>query len=76
MKVLGVVLIAAILVIPPVVARMLTNSFSRMLWLSTAIGTACGFVGMNASYHLDVPSGTTIVGAAPGAPMTCAPEPS
>ena len=61
MKVLGVVLIAATLVIPPVVARMLTNSFGRMLWLSTAIGAACGFVGMIASYHLDIPSGATIV---------------
>ena len=61
MKVLGVVLIAAILVIPPVVARMLTNSFARMLWLSTGIGAACGFVGMVLSYHLDVSSGATIV---------------
>ena len=61
LTVIGVTLVAATLVIPAVVARMLTNSFSRMLWLSTAIGTACGFVGMNASYHLDVPSGTTIV---------------
>jgi ABC-type Mn2+/Zn2+ transport system permease subunit len=61
LTVIGVTLVAATLVIPAVVARMLTNSFSRMLWLSTLIGTACGFVGMNASYHLDVPSGTTIV---------------
>ncbi len=61
MKVLGVVLIAAILVIPPVVARMLTNSFARMLWLSTLIGAVCGFVGMILSYHLDVSSGATIV---------------
>jgi ABC-type Mn2+/Zn2+ transport system permease subunit len=61
MKVLGVVLIAAILVIPPVVARMLTNRFVRMLWLSTLIGAACGFVGMVLSYHLDVSSGATIV---------------
>jgi ABC-type Mn2+/Zn2+ transport system permease subunit len=61
MKVLGVVLIAAILVIPPVVARMLTNSFARMLWLSTLIGAACGFAGMIVSYHLDVSSGATIV---------------
>lgn len=61
MKVLGVVLIAAILVIPPVVARMLTNRFARMLWLSTLIGAACGFVGMVLSYHLDVSSGATIV---------------
>jgi ABC-type Mn2+/Zn2+ transport system permease subunit len=61
MKVLGVVLIAATLVIPAVVARMLTNSFARMLWLSTLIGALCGFVGMIASYHLDVSSGATIV---------------
>jgi ABC-type Mn2+/Zn2+ transport system permease subunit len=61
LTVIGVTLVAATLVIPAVVARMLTDSFSRMLWLSTLIGTACGFVGMNASYHLDVPSETTIV---------------
>jgi ABC-type Mn2+/Zn2+ transport system permease subunit len=61
LTVIGVTLVAAILVIPAVVARMLTNSFNRMLVLATAIGTACGFVGMNASYHLDIPSGTTIV---------------
>jgi manganese/iron transport system permease protein/iron/zinc/copper transport system permease protein len=61
MKVLGVVLIAAALVIPAVVARMLTNSFGRMLWLSTLIGALCGFTGMVLSYHLDVSSGATIV---------------
>jgi len=61
MKVLGVVLIAAILVIPAVVARMLTNSFARMLWLSTLIGALCGFIGMIVSYHLDISSGATIV---------------
>jgi ABC-type Mn2+/Zn2+ transport system permease subunit len=61
MKVLGVVLIAAVLVIPAVVARMLTNSFARMLWLSTLVGAVCGFVGMVLSYHLDISSGATIV---------------
>ena len=61
MQVLGVTLIAATLVIPPVVARMLTNSFSRMLWLSTGIGAAAGFVGMLVSYHLDISSGAAIV---------------
>jgi len=61
MKVLGVTLIAAAIVVPPVVARMLTNSFSKMLWLSTVIGGLCGFVGMYLSYHLDVSSGATIV---------------
>jgi len=61
MKVLGVVLIAATLVIPAVVARMLTDSFARMLWLSAAVGAGSGFVGMNLSYHLDVSSGAAIV---------------
>jgi len=61
MQVLGVTLIAAALVIPAAVARMLTNSFARMLQLATGIGAVCGFVGMNLSYHLDVQSGPTIV---------------
>jgi manganese/iron transport system permease protein/iron/zinc/copper transport system permease protein len=61
MNVLGVTLVAATLVIPPVVARMLTNSFGRMLALSTSIGTFSGFVGMVASYHLDIAPGPMIV---------------
>jgi manganese/iron transport system permease protein/iron/zinc/copper transport system permease protein len=61
MKVLGVTLIAAALVVPATVARMLTNRFSRMLWLSAGIGGAAGLVGMYLSYHLDISSGATIV---------------
>ncbi len=61
MQVVGVTLIAATLVIPATVARMLTHSFARMLALATGIGALCGFVGMNLSYHLDVQSGPTIV---------------
>jgi ABC-type Mn2+/Zn2+ transport system permease subunit len=61
MKVLGVTLIAAALVTPPTIARMLTNSFSAMLWISTTIGAACGLIGMFLSYHLDISSGATIV---------------
>ncbi|MEX2552740.1 MAG: metal ABC transporter permease [Actinomycetota bacterium] len=61
MNVMGVTLIAAGIVIPAVVARMITHSFGRMLPLATAIGAFCGFVGMIASYHLDIASGPTIV---------------
>ncbi len=61
LSIIGVTLVAATLVIPAVVARMLTNSFSRMLFISTGVGTACGGIGMYASYHLEIPSGTTIV---------------
>jgi ABC-type Mn2+/Zn2+ transport system permease subunit len=61
LTVIGVTLVAAMLVIPAVVARMLTDSFGRMMWLSTAIGAGCGLVGMYASYFAGVPSGTMIV---------------
>jgi len=61
LTVIGVTLVAAMLVIPAVVARMLTHSFARMLWLSTILGAACGLVGMYASYYAEVPSGTMIV---------------
>ncbi len=61
MNVLGVTLIAATLVIPAVVARLLTSSFSTMLWLSTLIGAAAGGIGMYISYFADISSGATIV---------------
>jgi ABC-type Mn2+/Zn2+ transport system permease subunit len=61
MQVLGVTLVAATVVIPAVVARLLTDSFGRMLVLATAIGAACGAFGMNLSYQIDVQSGPTIV---------------
>ena len=61
LTVIGVTLVAAMLVIPAVIARMLTNSFSRMLAYSTGIGFFCGVAGMYASYFADVPSGTMIV---------------
>ena len=61
MQVLGVTLVAASVVIPAVVARMLTNSFSQMLFLATAIGGASGAIGMNLSYQVDIQSGPTIV---------------
>jgi ABC-type Mn2+/Zn2+ transport system permease subunit len=61
LTVIGVTLVAAMLVIPAVVARMITNSFGRMLVLSTIVGASCGLGGMYLSYFAAVPSGTMIV---------------
>jgi len=61
LTIIGVTLVAATLVIPAVVARMLTSSFSRMLWISSLLGAICGGVGMYLSYDINIPSGTTIV---------------
>ena len=61
LTVIGVTLVAAMLVIPAVIARMLTDSFGRMLAISTVVGMLCGLVGMYLSYYAGVPSGTMIV---------------
>ena len=61
MKVIGFTLIAASVVIPPTVARLLTNSFKRMLIIPSSIGAFSGLVGMYLSYHLDISSGAAIV---------------
>ena len=61
MRVIGTLLISALLVIPAATARMITNSFSRMLMLSPMIGAVCCLVGMNLSYHLDTSAGATII---------------
>ena len=60
-NVVGVTLIAATLVIPSSTARMLTDSFGRMIIYSTALGAGSGLVGIYLSYWLDVSSGATIV---------------
>jgi manganese/iron transport system permease protein/iron/zinc/copper transport system permease protein len=61
MQVLGVTLIAATLVIPPVTARLLTDNFTRLMALSVLIGALCGFAGIYTSYYVDVASGANIV---------------
>jgi len=60
-NVVGVTLIAATLVIPSSTARMLTDSFGRMIVYSTLLGAGSGLVGIYLSYWLDVSSGATIV---------------
>lgn len=60
-RVIGVLLISALLVLPAVTARLMTNSFGRMLWLSPVLGAIFGGVGMYISWYADVPSGAVII---------------
>jgi manganese/iron transport system permease protein/iron/zinc/copper transport system permease protein len=60
-RIMGVTLIAASLVLPPVIARLLTDRFARMLVVSTLLGAALAFAGLFLSYFLDVASGASIV---------------
>ncbi|MEK7306648.1 MAG: metal ABC transporter permease [Nitrospirota bacterium] len=61
MQVIGVTLIAAALVIPAITARLLTDSFHKMIILSLILGILTAIAGMYASYYLNAASGATIV---------------
>ena len=61
LQVLGVTMIAAAIVIPPVTARLLTNDFGKMMALSVVIGAFCGLGGLYASFYVDVSSGPSVV---------------
>jgi manganese/iron transport system permease protein/iron/zinc/copper transport system permease protein len=61
LQVLGVTMIAAAIVIPPVVARLLTNDFNRLIVLSVSVGAFCGLGGLYSSFYVDISSGPAVV---------------
>lgn len=60
-KIVGIVLIAAFLVMPAATARLISGTFQRMTVLSVLVGVTTAAFGLIASYYLDIPSGATII---------------
>jgi ABC-type Mn2+/Zn2+ transport system permease subunit len=60
-KVVGIVLVSALLVTPAAAAYQLTENFRRMMLLSILIGVASTVGGLLLSYELGTASGPTIV---------------
>ena len=61
LNVTGVTMVAATLIAPAMTARMLTDSFSKMVLYSALIGAITGVAGLYLSYIFNVASGATIV---------------
>ncbi len=60
-KVVGVLLIAALLIVPAAAARPLSTTPERMAVIATLIAAASALGGLGASFRLDTPTGPTIV---------------
>jgi ABC-type Mn2+/Zn2+ transport system permease subunit len=60
-KVVGIVLVSALLITPAAAAYQLTQEFRRMMALSILIGVGSAVGGLLLSYRLDTASGATIV---------------
>lgn len=60
-KVVGVLLIAALLIIPAAAARGLARTPEAMAVIAAAIGACASIAGLRAAYIFDTPAGPTIV---------------
>ena len=60
-KIVGIILVEALLVIPAAAAFQLTRNFVRMMLLSVFFGVVSGVAGLFISYYVDLASGATIV---------------
>jgi len=61
LKVVGVVLVSALVVTPAATAYQLTESFRKMMAISVAVGIIASIGGLLLSYWLNTGSGSTIV---------------
>jgi zinc transport system permease protein len=61
MRIVGILLIAALMVLPVTAASRVAWSMRSTLGLSMAIGLACVLAGLTAAYYADLPPGGTIV---------------
>jgi zinc transport system permease protein len=67
MPVVGVLLVAALMVLPVSAAGQIAWSMRSTLVLSTAIGLGSALLGLTISYYADLPPSGTIVLVAAGA---------
>jgi zinc transport system permease protein len=61
MRVVGVLLIAALMVLPVATGRMIARSFRATVWWSVGIGVASVVLGLTAARHWDLAPGGSIV---------------
>ena len=61
MRVVGLLLISALMIVPNAVAQQVARSFRGSMVIATAVGVSVSVTGTASSYYLETPSGGTIV---------------
>jgi ABC-type Mn2+/Zn2+ transport system permease subunit len=60
-KILGIILVSALLIIPPATSRLLTNNLKSHVIMSLVMGELMVLSGLAVSYLYDLPSGATVI---------------
>ena len=61
LQILGVTMVISAVVIPASIARLLSDRFSHMIFISAGLGACFSLVGIYLSYYLDIASGASVV---------------
>lgn len=61
MRVVGLLLVSALMIVPVAIAQVVARSFGRTMTVASALGVAVSVAGLLITYWNDVPPGATIV---------------
>ncbi len=61
MRIMGTLLISSLIIFPALSAMRVTHKFKQVMVMSVAISLFCFFIGIIASYLMELPTGATIV---------------
>jgi zinc transport system permease protein len=61
LKIVGIILVSALIIVPAAAARNLAGNFRGLMGIAATIGVVSAVSGLVASYYLNTPSGPTIV---------------
>jgi len=61
MRVVGLLLISALMIVPNATAQLVAGSFRSAIRMAVVIGVVCSVGGVTTSYYADSPAGATIV---------------
>lgn len=61
MRVVGLLLVSALMIVPVAIAQLWTRSFKRTMVVAMVTGMAVCVVGLSITYFVDIPPGATIV---------------
>jgi len=60
-RVVGIVLVIALLTAPPAAARLYTDDLKKIMGFAVILGLVFSFSGLTFSYYYDLPSGAVII---------------
>ena len=61
MRIMGTLLISSLIIFPALSAMRITKKFKRVMVIAVIISLVCFFVGLVASYFIEIPTGASIV---------------